>query len=129
MYEYETFYKEIFIENGLHLIFLVTPVTSHERIRKADELSGGFLYAVSSSATTGKETAFEGQEAYFKKLQDMNLQNPVLIGFGIKDKASFDAATKYSSGAIIGSAYIKALQSSTDIDQATQQFIQSIKND
>ncbi|MCP9752475.1 tryptophan synthase subunit alpha [Ferruginibacter sp. HRS2-29] len=128
MHEYETLYKDVFKEHGLHVIFLVTPVTSEQRIRKADKLSGGFLYAVSSSATTGQQTSFAEQEGYFKGLQEMKLKNPVLIGFGIRDKATFDAAAKHASGAIIGSAYIKALQSATDIDTVTRDFINSIKN-
>ena len=89
MYEFETIYKPLFDSNDLKFIFLVTPETGEERIRKIDSLCSGFLYAVSSSSTTGKNKAIEGQESYFKKLQQMNLNNPVLVGFGIKDKATF----------------------------------------
>jgi len=128
MLEYETLYKDIFAEHGLHVIFLVTPVTSEKRIRKADQLSGGFLYAVSSSATTGNQTSFAEQESYFQKLKEMKLKNPVLVGFGIRDKETFETAARYASGAIIGSAYINALKSGADIDAVTHQFISSIKN-
>jgi tryptophan synthase, alpha subunit len=126
IYEFENEYKKYFEENDLHFIFLVTPETAEERIRKIDELGSGFIYAVSSSSTTGNNKAIDQQKNYFKKLQEMNLKNPVLVGFGIKDKQTFQAACKYSNGAIIGSAYIKALQNTTDIDNTTQQFLDSI---
>lgn len=126
MYEFETIYKPVFDKNDLKFIFLVTPETGEERIKKIDSLCSGFLYAVSSSSTTGKNKAIEAQEGYFKKLQDMQLKNPVLVGFGIKDKATFTAACKYTQGAIIGTAYIKALENSTDIAATTKEFLNSI---
>jgi len=128
MYEYELFYKALFEKFGLFVIFLISPQTSEDRIRKADKLSKGFIYAVSSSATTGKETDFTHQQAYFKKIKNMKLNNPVLIGFGIKDKTTFDMACKHASGAIIGSAYIKALENSKDIARSTASFIMNILN-
>ena len=126
MYEYETMYKPLFDKNDLKFIFLVTPETSEARIKKIDSLCSGFIYAVSSSSTTGKNKAIEGQEEYFKKLQQLNLKNPVLVGFGIKDKATFAAACKYTNGAIIGTAYIKALENTIDINQTTKEFVNSI---
>jgi len=128
MYEFETMYKTLFEKNDLDFIFLVTPETSEERIKKIDSLCSGFIYAVSSSSTTGKNKAIEAQEGYFKKLQNMHLKNPVLVGFGIKDKATFTAACKYTNGAIIGTAYIKALENSTDIAQTTKEFLNTIVN-
>ncbi len=126
MYEFDTLYKPLLEANGLKFIFLVTPETGEERIRKIDALCSGFLYAVSSSSTTGKNKAIEGQEGYFKKLQDMQLKNPVLVGFGIKDKATFSSACRYTNGAIIGSAYIKALHHTTNIDQSTKEFLNQV---
>ena len=126
LYEFENEYKKYFQQNELHLIFLITPETSEERIRKIDELSKGFIYAVSSSSTTGNNKEIIEQESYFLKLQKMNLKNPILVGFGIKDKNTFNAACKYSNGAIIGSAYIKALENSTDVNAATKEFLSSI---
>jgi tryptophan synthase alpha chain len=126
IYEFETLYKPLFEKNDLKFIFLVTPETSEERIKKIDTLCSGFIYAVSSSSTTGKNKAIEGQEEYFKKLQNMHLKNPVLVGFGIKDKATFTAACKYTNGAIIGTAYIKALENASNITQTTKEFINSI---
>ena len=133
MYEFETQYQQYFKNHNLKFIFLVTPETSAERINQIDKLSSGFVYAVSSSSTTGSSQnhadtkALEDQEAYFIKLQQLNLTNPILVGFGIKDKDSFDAACKYTNGAIIGSAYIKALHNTTDVNQTTKDFINSIK--
>ncbi len=125
-YEFETEYAAIIKKYGLDFIFLVTPETSDERIRKIDALSSGFIYAVSSSSTTGNNKAIQNQEAYFKKLQSMNLANPVLVGFGIKDKATFEAACQYSNGAIIGSAFIKALENSTNVPSTTKEFLKSV---
>ncbi len=126
MYEYETEYGKIIKKYNLNLIFLVTPETKEDRLRQIDALSTGFLYAVSSSSTTGNNKDISGQEAYFQKLQAMNLKNPVLVGFGIKDRQTFEAACKYTNGAIIGSAYIKALGNGKDINTATKEFLQTI---
>ena len=108
----------------MDFVFLVTPETSDERIRTLDKLSSGFLYAVSSSATTGSDKDFNEVEIYLKKLQDMKLNNSVLVGFGIKDKATFQSACKYANGAIIGTAYIKALKN--DIKTDTRIFLSDI---
>lgn len=126
MFEFETEYGEIIKKYKLNLIFLVTPETKEERLRKIDELSSGFLYAVSSSSTTGNNKDIGEQEEYFKKLHEMNLKNPILVGFGIKDKQTFEAACKHTNGAIIGSAYIKALGNGEDVNTATKAFLQTI---
>ncbi len=128
MYEFETSYKELFDRHHLKFIFLVTPETGVERIRKIDSLSSGFLYAVSSSSTTGNNKDIADQSAYFEKLQDMQLTNPILVGFGIKDKATFKTAGTFTNGAIIGSAYIKALEKTTDIQGTTKEFLNTILN-
>ncbi|HEY8917589.1 MAG TPA: tryptophan synthase subunit alpha [Chitinophaga sp.] len=127
MQEYEQEYRPLFEKYGLHLIFLVTPETSEARIRQIDALSKGFVYAVSSSSTTGKDKDMKGQQAYFERIKALQLKNPVLIGFGIKDKSTFDAACAYSNGAIIGTAFIKAVENTKDLDGTIKQFIQSVK--
>ena len=127
MYEFETEYGAIIKKYDLDFIFLVTPETSEGRIKKLDELSSGFLYAVSSSSTTGKDKNMSDQSAYFMKLQDMKLKNPVLVGFGIKDKQTFQAACSHANGAIIGTAFIKALENSKDIKTTTKNFIKMIE--
>lgn len=127
MAEYDREYKPLFERYGLHLIFLVTPETSETRLREIDAHSKGFVYAVSSSSTTGKDKDMKGQQAYFEKLKAFKLKNPVLIGFGIKDKATFDTACAYSNGAIIGTAFIKAIENSADLNGTVQQFVQSVK--
>ena len=126
MYEYESEYGEIIKKYNLDLIFLVTPETKEERLIRIDELSSGFLYAVSSSSTTGNNKDISEQESYFKKLHDMKLKNPILVGFGIKDRHTFEAASKYTNGAIIGSAYIKALGNGKDVNTATKEFLQTV---
>ena len=126
MYEYESEYGEIIKKYELDFIFLITPETKEDRIRQIDELSSGFLYAVSSSSTTGGNKDINDSQSYFGKLNKMNLKNPVLVGFGIRDKQTFQAACKYTNGAIIGSAYIKALQNAEDISEATKKFFERI---
>ena len=126
LFEFEQSYGIIIKENGLDFIFLVTPETPEQRVRKLDSLSNGFLYAVSSSATTGKDKDFNVVAQYLQKLQAMQLKNPILVGFGIKDKATFDAATVYTQGAIIGSAYIQQLTKGGDIETSTSQFLNSV---
>ena len=123
-HEFQEEYGAIIKKYGLDFIFLVTPETSDERIRTLDKLSTGFLYAVSSSATTGSDKDFDAVEVYLKKLQDMKLSNPVLVGFGIKDKQTFQSACKYANGAIIGTAYIKALKN--DVKTDTRNFLSEI---
>ena len=125
-YEFETEYGEIINRHGLDFIFLVTPETSEDRVRMLDKLSTGFLYAVSSSSTTGSEKSMEQQVGYFKKLQNMKLQNPVLIGFGINNSDTFNAACEYANGAIIGTAYIKALDREGSVSSVTKKFIDGI---
>lgn len=127
MDEFETEYRHIFEQYGLHLIFLVTPETSEARIRKIDAVSKGFVYAVSSSSTTGKDKDMGDQQAYFARLKEMKLKNPVLIGFGIRDKKTFEAACANSNGAIIGSAFVKAIENSTNLQSSIQSFVQGIK--
>lgn len=124
--EFETEYREIFERHGLNFIFLITPETSEERIRKIDEISTGFIYAVSSSSTTGKNTDIEVQQQYFKRLQQLKLKNPVFVGFGIRDKQTFIAACEHTNGAVIGTAFIRALQGSRDITRSTEKFLNEI---
>lgn len=127
-HEFETEYGAIIQRYGLDFIFLITPETSEVRIRKLDALSTGFLYAVSSSSITGSDKDFSPVETYLERLQKMNLKNPILVGFGIKDKRTFDLACKHANGAIIGSAYIKALEHTNDIEGTTKSFLQSVIN-
>lgn len=126
IYEFETEYGPVLRKHGLDFVFLVTPETSADRIRRVDMLSTGFLYAVSSSSTTGGNKDMREQEAYFQRLQQMKLRNPVLVGFGIRDRDSFDAACRHANGAIIGTAYIRAIDQATDVDAATREFLSGI---
>jgi tryptophan synthase alpha chain len=126
IYEFETEYGPVIKKYGLDFVFLVTPETSPERIRKVDALSTGFLYAVSSSSTTGGSKDIGAQDAYFLRLEQMRLRNPVLVGFGIRDKASFEAACRHTNGAVVGTAYVRALEGEGDIAAATTTFISTI---
>lgn len=126
-HEFETQYGAVIKQYGLDFIFLVTPETSEARVRKLDTLSSGFLYAVSSSSTTGTNQQMNDVGAYLKRLQGYGLRNPVLVGFGIKDKASFDVACAQSNGAIIGTAFIRALQEGgSEVEKTVQAFLQKV---
>ena len=103
-------YKSIFEQYGLKNIFLITPQTSDERIRFIDSVSDGFIYMVSSASVTGSSAGFGNtQEAYFERIAQMNLKNPQIIGFGINNAETFQQATQFAKGAIIGSAFIQHL--------------------
>ncbi len=124
--DFEKEYQAIFKKYNLDFTFLITPNTSEERIRKLDQLSSGFLYAVSSNSTTGSDKDFDAVSVYLKRLQEFNLKNPILVGFGIHDKTTFNKVCQYSKGGIIGSAFIKALQKSENLSSTTYEFVQSI---
>lgn len=126
VYEFEKKYQAVVNKHGLDFIFLVTPETPVDRVKKLDSLSSGFLYAVSSSSTTGNEKDFSVVEEYLQRLGSYQLKNPVLVGFGIKDKETYQRACKFANGAIIGSAFVKALDAGQSEEQATKQFIQGI---
>lgn len=123
---FEQYYGAIVRRYGLDFIFLVTPQTSDERIRKLDALSSGFVYAVSSAATTGSDKSMSHLNNYLRRLSDMQLKNPVMVGFGISTRAHVEQVCTYANGAIIGSAYIRALEHTNDIEKATADFLQQI---
>ncbi|MDE3743951.1 tryptophan synthase subunit alpha [Maribacter polysaccharolyticus] len=103
-------YEATFKKYGLINIFLITPQTSDERIRKIDDASNGFIYMVSSASTTGATSGFGSeQQAYFERIAALDLNNPQIVGFGINNAETFNQATRTTSGAIIGSAFIKHL--------------------
>jgi tryptophan synthase alpha chain len=119
-------YKAIFEKYGLKNIFLITPQTSDERIHFIDSVSDGFIYMVSSASVTGSSAGFGNtQEAYFQRIAQMNLKNPQVIGFGINNSETFQQATQFAKGAIIGSAFITYLkENGTDNIKA---FVESIR--
>lgn len=109
---YDDQYKSIFEKYGIINVFLITPQTSDERVRYIDSISKGFIYMVSSASVTGGSSGFgKTQTEYFERIAKMNLNNPQVIGFGISDHESFSQATTHAKGAIIGSAFIKHLNS------------------
>jgi tryptophan synthase alpha chain len=124
---YKEDYKSIFEKYGLINVFLITPQTSVERINFIDSISTGFIYMVSSASVTGGSSGFgDEQTDYFKRISDMNLKNPQIIGFGISNNETFTQAIQYAKGAIIGSAFIKHL---TNKGVSTiESFIKKIRN-
>ena len=126
MSDYLNEYKPVAEKYGLEFIFLITPETSDERIREIDDNTNGFIYMVSSAAITGTQSSFDAQTDYFNRINSMNLKNPRLIGFGVSNKATLDMVCRYSSGAIVGSAFIKALNETTDIETAVKLVLKNL---
>lgn len=125
--EFEKNYQKILEKNNLNFTFLVTPETSDERILYLDSLSSGFLYAVSSSSTTGNENAVLKNEDYLSKLASFPLKNPVMIGFGIKSKQDFENVTEKADGGIIGTAFVNILLQNRDWEKKAIDFLHSMK--
>ncbi len=124
---FEKEYKALFDKHGLYAIFLITPQTSDERIHYIDALSQGFIYMVSSASVTGAKNDFgAAQTDYFNRIAALGLQTPQIVGFGISNAATYQAATQHAQGAIIGSAFIKFLEEK-GVAQIPE-FIQQIKN-
>lgn len=124
--EFEKNYRIILEKYNLNFIFLVTPETSDERIKYLDSLSSGFLYAVSSSSTTGNNAKEINNEEYLNRLANLGLKNPVMIGFGIKNKSDFDKVTEKADGGIIGTAFVNVLLNNEDWAEKAESFIRSI---
>jgi tryptophan synthase alpha chain len=121
--DYISEYKPVADKYGIKIIMLITPETSGERIRLIDEHTDGFIYMVSSAATTGAQKSFdEKKQDYFRRINAMNLRNPRLIGFGISNKATLTAALENASGAIIGSKFISLLKESTNAGEAVKKL-------
>jgi tryptophan synthase alpha chain len=127
-YEFQKDYHGIIKQYKLDFIFLVTPETTEGRVKILDELSSGFLYAVSSSSITGGEKDFKAVEEYLIRLKAMNLKNPLLAGFGIKDRKSFEIVCRHVNGAIIGTAFIASLHGQADIKNSTAGFLKQFVN-
>ena len=128
LFEYEQHYQETVEACGLAMSFLIAPQTSEERIHQIDAASTGFLYMVADAGITGAKSGIsDAQQGYFQRIQDMDLQAPRLIGFGISSRETFQTACQYAQGAIIGSAFLKSLQKGEELEASAQAFIQSIK--
>ena len=125
--DYMADYKNIADRYDLKMILLITPETSEERIRLIDRHTSGFIYMVSSAATTGAQQSFDEQkQAYFQRIDAMRLRNPRLVGFGISNKATFDAAASNSSGAIVGSKFVQLLKSETTDTRAVEKLLEAL---
>lgn len=126
--DYMSDYKAIADRYDLKMIMLITPETSEERIRLIDEHTSGFIYMVSSAATTGAQQSFDEQkQAYFRRINSMNLHNPRLVGFGISNKATLEAASSNSSGAIIGSKFVQLLKREATAAGAVDSLLEALK--
>ena len=126
--EYTAHYQKHFKENRLHMIFLISPQTSRERIREIDTLGSGFIYMVSSASTTGVKSGFQPEQIqYFERIKAMDLKLPQLIGFGISTREAYEQACQFASGAIIGSAFMKSLMGEGTIHDKVKTFVNQIR--
>lgn len=126
--DYMADYKEIADQYDLKVIMLITPETSEDRIRLIDAHTSGFIYMVSSAAITGAQKSFnEQKQAYFRRINGMHLTNPRLVGFGISNKATYEAAVANASGAIIGSKFVQLLGSEPTPAQAIDKLLDALK--
>jgi tryptophan synthase alpha chain len=127
--EFEIKFKEIFKSKNLSNTFLISPTTSVERIKQIDAATDGFIYAVAASSTTGAKNDFTSEQIqYFERLKKMDLKNPFLIGFGISNHSTFSKASEYGAGAIVGSAFVQLLKTSSDFESDIQKFVKNLKN-
>ena len=126
--DYQDIVKPIADQYDLRIIMLITPETSEERIRFIDDNTDGFIYMVSSAAITGTQKSFDDEkQAYFKRINDMNLRNPRMIGFGISNKQTLEAAQNNAAGAIIGSKFVALLNESQNADEALDKLFEALK--
>ena len=122
-------YKPIADKYDLRIIMLITPETSDERIRFIDDNTDGFIYMVSSAAITGAQKEFDNaKQAYFSRINSMNLKHPRMIGFGISNKQTLEAAQANASGAIIGSKFVQLYEQTGDPEQAIDQLLEALKH-
>ena len=126
--EYQENYQDKFRQKRISNILLISPQTSEERIREIDSISEGFIYMVSSYATTGVGGSFSDRQIeYFNRVQAMKLKNPLMTGFGVSNKETFQQVCKYSSGAIVGSAFIKLLEKEGVDEQRIKEFCHNLR--
>lgn len=126
-WEFNPQYRKVFEENGIHNILLITPQTTDDRILETDRNTGGFIYMVSASSTTGGgKKVSDFHTGYFERVRQLSLKHPRLIGFGISDHATFSNACRYASGAIVGSAFIRALQQEGPLEEKVEKFLKSM---
>jgi len=124
---YQKEYRAIFEQYNLSNILLITPQTALERLRTIDEATDSFIYMVSSASTTGTKGLDTNILSKFSdKITKANLKSPKIIGFGISDKQSFENACRYANGAIIGTAFIKAISEGSDLGENIHRFVRSI---
>jgi tryptophan synthase alpha chain len=111
--DYQEVVKPVADKYDLRVIMLITPETSDERIRFIDQHTDGFIYMVSSAATTGAQQSFDEQkQQYFRRINQMQLRNPRMIGFGISNRQTLESAQQNAAGAIIGSKFVTLLRES-----------------
>jgi len=128
MDEYLQEYRPVFEKYNLRNIFLITPQTPEKRIRYIDDNTDGFIYLVASASTTGTNTGMDNEKVkYFSRIKDMKLKNPLMVGFGIGNRMSFEKACEYANGAIIGSAFIQAIGGSKDLKKDIHEFITKLR--
>ncbi len=120
--------KPIADKYDIRVIMFITPETSDERIRFIDEHTDGFIYMVSSAAVTGTQREFnEAKQAYFNHVNNMQLHNKRMIGFGISNRKTLSSAFANASGAIIGSKFVTLLDQYGEPDDACNALMEALR--
>lgn len=128
LHEYNTLYKDYFEKYDIKNIFLITPQTANERIIDIDNISDAFIYAVSTYSITGSDVNFSTQQdLYFNRINELHLKNPIIMGFGIRDKETLHYAYEHTQGGIIGSAFVKHIEKSNNLPESVHQFITALQ--
>ena len=126
---YQSMYEKLFKKYRLSSVFLITPQTSPERLKFIDDLSSTFIYAVSSSSTTGKITGINKSDTYLSGLKDLCLKHPILVGFNISSSEDLAHVNQHAQGGIIGSAFIKHLRGNKSLEEACHSFVRQMMKD
>lgn len=124
---YISHFKPHCVKHNISNVMLISNDTSEERVRHIDEQTDGFIYLVSSNGTTGSNKSLDDQQAYYKHIQSLALKNPSLIGFGVRDKQTYDLTNQYSSGAIIGTAFMKHINEYGISEESIASFVKQIR--
>ena len=100
---------EICLRHSVHLVPLLAPTSTSDRIKQACQHAGGFIYCVSLTGVTGARAGLrEGVAGLVGKIR-RETDLPILVGFGISTPAHVEEVSGFADGAIIGSALIDAI--------------------
>jgi tryptophan synthase alpha chain len=117
--------------SGLDTIFLLSPTTTDERIRKAAELGGGFLYGISRLGVTGaRDRVASGAEALVRRIR-AHTAMPIALGFGISSPDQVAEVGAYADAAVVGSALVSKIaecSGAPDLIEQVEKYVRWLKS-